>query len=561
MIWRKLEIAFAQEIWNWGNVFEQLLDRTLFKISARSRNNDALTRKSQDVWKVHRYALDDVTNILRALYTKQFGNPVWATSNSDLIEFLYTRDTCCSQKPGFKTDDVYGAKRTLGANKFIEIAMKFNHDNAQVRRHMRQIIVEPSHIYATVGEDFELQLTLWDPHRTFDELRSNTVFKLEPEIPWLHYSPEMTSFFGRVPTNLTVNDQRVADVSGKPTHYKLEIGLSAHVTDILPKGVERETTVRAKTYIWIQNLGATVDTVLEEPTNMQVFFRVPSSTASITVVQESSPKSSTEVERPAQGGQRLETHVADGLHRDLIVDDTFDNSFDTEVSGAQATFVASMIPEFGSYGKDAPVSSKRSRAITAADEKPFCRDRALLNLIGAVDFGGTEVHTWMHSPTHAQKDNNSLDVPNNGCISPTGSMLAWRNGELISETQPRGEPSHESTIMNEISGESGKLPLSGSEASKLASDSCGVQKDDTSLPYTLYRSVRRKGSHKILEKVDDFLWTRRGYYDVLDDLSLDSDGSFLATGGCGSPQSPAEAEHMECEIFDALGRCGPRFNL
>lgn len=246
MVWREIDIALAQEIWQWGKVFLQVRDRTLFKLSALSRNKDFVTSKSNQVWKSYRYNLQEVIAAMRQLYRKRYGRPSWATSDQDVLLFLNTCDTCVSSdrhpNPHPQPSHRHHCRSTDG-EKSIEVSLKFGSDTAQVRRFMRQIVVDPSHIYATAGEDFELPLSLWDPHQSFDQLKPCTTFELDPEIPWLHYHAGSQSFVGRVPVKL--------GSAGGLDHYQLELGIVARTVETLPREVERETTIKAKVGIWV----------------------------------------------------------------------------------------------------------------------------------------------------------------------------------------------------------------------------------------------------------------------------------------------------------------------
>ena len=248
MVWREIDIALAQEIWQWGKVFLQIRDRTLFKLSALSRNKDYLTSNSNQIWKSYRYNLQEVVAAMRQLYRKRYGRPSWATSDQDVLLFLNTCDTCVSSDHHPYPHHARHRRRpSTGAGsdgeKSIEVSLKFGSDIAQVRRFMRQIVVDPSHIYATAGEDFELPLSLWDPHQSFDQLKPYTTFELDPEIPWLHYHAGTQSFVGRVPIKL-------GSAKGLE-QYQLELGVVARTVETLPREVERETTIKAKVGIWV----------------------------------------------------------------------------------------------------------------------------------------------------------------------------------------------------------------------------------------------------------------------------------------------------------------------
>jgi hypothetical protein len=577
MIWEKLDIALAQEIWQWGNVFEQVRDRTLFKLSAISRNRDYMTTKSHEIWKTFRYKLQELVKAMCALYTKQFGKPLWATSDTHIIQFLYTCDTCFSRE---NTDDNQVIKDDNQIEKYVEVAMKFGPDNAQVRRYMRQIIIDPCHIYATAGEDFELHLSLWDPHRTFDELKSTTTFELQPKIPWLHYNAKSHSLIGRVPVTI--------GVVGGSSHYQLELGLIAHVVDILPKGVERKITIQAKVNIW----------VLEEEDNEHTvnLFKTPGDAEEMVFFPSSFPSGS--IETPMVGtnngepeidykDKSLHTHNSGNLNiecnsiwdyyyecppekhdaRENTLDnstwqDYYEHPSHNDVPSAPETSVVTILPQLapneGILG-----GPSRSTAVNGETRNPLFifRNDSLSTLAGGEEYEENALGSWMQNAMVAKRlqDRNESEkqiTEDGSCFNtPTPSVLAMSNEfwDLATESE-EGRERRLSAMYHGLS--SG----GGDDTDNIVNNQSAL-----SSPFKVYTPVRASISSMFVRDEWDTMWI--GYYDIVDDLNLDSDSIFAT--GASTPRSISpdryededDDDQPDREFLEPLARCGPHFSL
>lgn len=530
VIWRKIEIAFAQEIWQWGNTFDKILDHTLFKLSALSRKQEYITTKSHAVWRIHRYNLKTLVKILRFLYFRQYGNPVWATTEEDVIQFLNTIDTCCSREVREDAEDDYGVKEDAQVERSVEVSMKFGADDAQVRRYMRQIVIDPSHIYATAGEEFGIKLTIWDPHQTFEQLKGTTTFALDPEIPWLKYNAKTHTFSGQVPEDL---GDHITSESGRLTHYKLELGFIAKITDTLPKGPERETTIRAKVNIWVQNDGQSANSLfndLQQLSDIPVFF----TTSPTPCVSDNGEAAAT-----ARCGEETEYEEQPSFSF-VRMNDSYGNMDNTSFehmdhtlgapSSPYEAFVAAMLPKFWE-GTPAP------------EHHFFPYEDSFSSVAPGEVYEETGLDSWMQNAMIARELSRSWGQAVRQETTP--SDLAQRNEFWdLSTLSPEERSRH---ALRSFSYQNPSDELDGYEAEENQIVS--------------YDSVDE--ACLCLDGLVDNKPFLDGYFGKLEDKGDEgctrSEASVLATEGCLSPQnSDYDDYYEECEMMQTLGRGGPR---
>lgn len=345
-IWRDVRVQNAEEIYHWGQVYDQVLERTLFQLSQRARNSEYQTEMSNDIWKIQSIPLENLVGSMMSSYTRKFGQPQWISSEKDLMMLIRTFDSCSSRPINAFHPSVWPGVEGFDMERsdHVHIAMRFDTEHAVVRRYMRQIVVDPSHKYVNAGSNLELPVSLWDPHQSLAQMKNCTVFSLVPEVPWLNWDSASGSFVGRVPFDLAVQREN----KGFP--MKLDLGLVARTVDGLPQGVKRETTVRANVCIWVyepEEDDRLFDTFRKgqyksrhcsvSTCGIDGSHQHPSPVSTATVGKTSTPKMAPiQAKKP----KKARTPVFD------------ENSYDTDLSGSEACFVSTMqsnmIPGLGS---------------------------------------------------------------------------------------------------------------------------------------------------------------------------------------------------------------------
>jgi hypothetical protein len=375
-IWRNLNIAKAQEIFQWEMIYEQTLEKILFQLSAVSRN-EVFSPQSEcvEVWKVQKLARDNFLSSMRRMYEEQFGAPDWIGTEDDIIGLVRTFDTCCSRADQMNPFDRKQKQKASDQSSHLQVSMKFRQEDALVRRYMRQIIIDPGHIYATAGELFMLRADLWDPHHDPHQMNQYTTFRLDPPVPWLEWQEHTQSFCGVVPEFV----ERTSGCDGvrRAGYYRLELNVVAATVDKFSDGVQRETTVRAKVSIWVQNSSS--DSLFDTRSNEgQAFFNISRESRATEKILGSQPlggisnRSATATVPYTGSSESNELERYEDTEYDSYI---LDHSFDTDLSGSEAWLVGEMdecmIPQMGNYQGLQSISRRyANEARAAAAKKP-----------------------------------------------------------------------------------------------------------------------------------------------------------------------------------------------
>ena len=364
-VWRDLPVARAQEIFEWEVVYEQTLENALFQLSAVSRQGALNANYTQDeIWKTQKVNQSAFIKNMRQSYEEMFGVPSFAKDDSDIMDLIKTFDTCCSRINQLNPFDENPT--TAGSDGMLHVTMKFGQDHALVRRYMRQIVVDPGHIYAKAGALLMLRADLWDPHQDFQKMAQITTFHLDPAVPWLQWHELTRSFSGVVPTNFGSN----IDVGNKAGsgYCRVELNIVATTLDILAGRSGRETLVRAKVSIWVQSSG--LPSMFDAPEDNEP------TPAAFDISQGSRATEAflSKCKREDEDSGASDFAVADSQSKkndDLErYEDTeydsyiLDHSFDTDLSGSEAWLVGEMdecmIPQPGNYNGLQSISRRYS---------------------------------------------------------------------------------------------------------------------------------------------------------------------------------------------------------
>lgn len=448
-IWRKLNINIAEELFNWGYIYDQLLEEVLFKLSHYARLTVYDTTSTNQVWKLYNTSFKVFSNAMRERYVRRFGPPRWASDEESVVKLIETFDTCCSRNMKSDIDEACWSgseKQTQGS---LEIAIRFHTGYALARRYMRQIKVDPSHIYATAGDDYQLQVGLWDPHQPYHALYPRTSFKLEPDLPWLHWDSALHSFVGKIPAEHGIRQARSDTTSNPSGHYRLEIRIIAITCDPLPMGVVRETIVRATVSIWV---------LLSE--KIIPPFNILQTQGAYTFCPNSTEDSICDARAETTGSERLsqlngsltckKIPDAGKQYKDFMLD----SSFDTDLSGSEACFVSAMqsnfIPHLGSHTR----MLRSTRVMTAAasnNQRLVSTDLANSSLIDDDHYDDNQSTTNSHEDMQYP---NMLDSSHHGIQLPKSGVSNFLPPPSELETVHHGQGDHirnsNSSMVNEI---------------------------------------------------------------------------------------------------------------
>ncbi|TGZ79492.1 hypothetical protein EX30DRAFT_109017 [Ascodesmis nigricans] len=368
-IWRNLSVKVAQELYNWGQVWDQALEIILFELSRRVRKSGYETRYTHAVWKLYTTSFEIFGDVVWNLYIQRFDQPRWIDSQEKLITLIRTLDTCCSKMNTMDLDMNCWDEPGYNSPGPLVFAMRFGPRHGQARRYMRQLVVDPSHIYATAGDEYQLHVELWDPHQAPDVFYELTTFTLLPQLPWLRWDPASKSFNGKIPSDLgTIS----SNGSMSPGTTQFNITIVATTRDPLPNDVIRETIVRATVIIWLQapmrgipSLGPLQDRYEQASRSsspQDYMYHATPDVTRLDIHGRFSDKSTVINIAPPQESAKDVYEERD--------------SFDTDLSGSEARFVramqANVIPGLGSHTR-----MLTNNAVLSAAKRNYYRARSL----------------------------------------------------------------------------------------------------------------------------------------------------------------------------------------
>ncbi|KAG0641649.1 hypothetical protein HOY80DRAFT_901944 [Tuber brumale] len=239
--WRNLNPTEASEIFQWTNVYRgTALDIVnSVKKDPVPCNNNVMPQGNR--WIPLFYPRVKFIREMYANFKQLYGESRWR--GADIMRLLNTCGTCCS----LTTNPLSKPRLTLDerGRPLLYFSFRFDGINVVFQDFPRQIVVPVSQTYTSPGETLIITPALYDPHRPFGDLSTETGFEISSQFSWLRWDQVLQGFLGTVPESL-LTEAHTKATSQAQSPFTVELPIIARTITAISGGAQYETRVRAQ---------------------------------------------------------------------------------------------------------------------------------------------------------------------------------------------------------------------------------------------------------------------------------------------------------------------------
>ncbi|CAZ86329.1 unnamed protein product [Tuber melanosporum] len=241
IFWRNLSLTEASEVFQWTNIYRYTaLDFVnSFKKNLVSCNDSAMPQGNS--WIPLFYPRVKFIRDMHANFKRLYGESAWR--GTEIMRLLNTCGTCRSlttdslSKPNPMLDD--------SGRPLLHFSIRFDGINVAFQDFPRQIVVPVSQTYTSPSETLIITPRLYDPHQSFGDLSTKTIFEISSQFSWLRWDQVLQGFLGTVPESLftEAHTKATSQVQGP---FTIDLPIIARTVTAFYGGVQHETRVRAQ---------------------------------------------------------------------------------------------------------------------------------------------------------------------------------------------------------------------------------------------------------------------------------------------------------------------------